>query len=124
MTKDNNLLGTIDLTGIPPVPRGVLKIDVTFDLDAHGIQNVSAKDNRSGRSNNIVIKNDKDRLSQAETDRMLNEAEQYKKDDERQSGKIAVKNQLESYVFGVKQALVSSLFEYQHNNIKIIADII
>jgi len=105
MTKDNNLLGTFDLTGIPPAPRGVPKIDVTFDLDANGILNVSAKDNSSGRSKNIVIKNDKGRLSQAEIDRMLSEAEQYKEEDERQKVRIAAKNQLESYVFSVKQAL-------------------
>ncbi|VVC26131.1 Heat shock protein 70kD, C-terminal domain,Heat shock protein 70kD, peptide-binding domain,Heat shock [Cinara cedri] len=105
MTKDNNLLGTFDLTGIPPAPRGVPKIDVTFDLDANGILNVSAKENSSGRSKNIVIKNDKGRLSQAEIDRMLSEAERYKEEDERQKVKIAAKNQLESYVFGVKQAL-------------------
>lgn len=105
MTKDNNLLGTFDLTGIPPAPRGVPKIDVTFDLDANGILNVSAKDNSSGRSQNIVIKNDKGRLSQAEIDRMLSEAERYKEEDDRQKEKIAAKNQLESYVFGVKQAL-------------------
>ncbi|XP_025405778.1 heat shock protein 70 A1-like [Sipha flava] len=105
MTKDNNLLGTFDLTGIPPAPRGVPKIDVTFDMDANGILNVSAKDNSSGRSKNIVIKNDKGRLSQAEIDRMLSEAERYKEEDERQKEKIAAKNQLESYVFNVKQAL-------------------
>ncbi|XP_027840464.2 heat shock protein 70 A1-like [Aphis gossypii] len=108
MTKDNNLLGTFDLTGIPPAPRGVPKIEVTFDLDANGILNVSAKDNSSGRSKNIVIKNDKGRLSQAEIDRMLSEAERYKDEDERQKAKIAAKNQLESYVFGVKQALDES----------------
>ncbi|XP_015378435.1 PREDICTED: heat shock protein 70 B2-like, partial [Diuraphis noxia] len=105
MTKDNNLLGTFDLTGIPPAPRGVPKIEVTFDMDANGILNVSAKENSSGRSKNIVIKNDKGRLSQAEIDRMLSEAEQYREEDERQKAKIAAKNQLESYVFGVKQAL-------------------
>ncbi|KAL4122672.1 hypothetical protein QTP88_014966 [Uroleucon formosanum] len=105
MTKDNNLLGTFDLTGIPPAPRGVPKIEVTFDMDANGILNVSAKDNSSGRSKNIVIKNDKGRLSQAEIDRMLSDAERYKEEDERQKAKIAAKNQLESYVFGVKQAL-------------------
>ncbi|KAL4149298.1 hypothetical protein QTP88_003283 [Uroleucon formosanum] len=105
MTKDNNLLGTFDLTGIPPAPRGTPKIEVTFDMDANGILNVSAKDNSSGRSKNIVIKNDKGRLSQAEIDRMLSEAERYKEEDERQKVKIAAKNQLESYVYGVKQAL-------------------
>ncbi|VVC24569.1 Heat shock protein 70kD, C-terminal domain,Heat shock protein 70kD, peptide-binding domain,Heat shock [Cinara cedri] len=105
MTKDNNLLRTFDLTGIPPAPRGVPKIDVTFDLDAYGILNILAKDNSSGRSKNIVVKNDKGRLSQAEIDRMLSEAERYEEEDERQQFKIAAKNQLESYVFGVKQAL-------------------
>ncbi|XP_038219284.1 heat shock protein 68-like [Zerene cesonia] len=105
MTKDNNLLGTFDLTGIPPAPRGVPKIDVTFDLDANGILNVSAKENSTGRSKNIVIKNDKGRLSQAEIDRMLAEAERYKEEDEKQRQRVAARNQLESYVFSVRQAL-------------------
>lgn len=105
MTKDNNLLGRFDLTGIPPAPRGVPKIDVTFDLDANGILNVSAKENSTGRSKNIVIKNDKGRLSQAEIDRMLAEAERYREEDERQRERVAARNQLETYVFGVKQAL-------------------
>nr|AGR84223.1 heat shock protein 70-2 [Melitaea cinxia] len=105
MTKDNNLLGRFDLTGIPPAPRGVPKIDVTFDLDANGILNVSAKENSTGRSKNIVIKNDKGRLSQAEIDRMLAEAEQYKEEDNRQRDRVSARNQLESYVFNVKQAL-------------------
>ncbi|OWR51028.1 HSP70 protein [Danaus plexippus plexippus] len=99
MTKDNNLLGTFDLTGIPPAPRGVPKIDVTFDLDANGILNVSAKENSTGRSKNIVIKNDKGRLSQSEIERMLAEAERYKEEDERQRQRVAARNQLESYVW-------------------------
>ncbi|CAH2061057.1 unnamed protein product, partial [Iphiclides podalirius] len=105
MTKDNNLLGTFDLTGIPPAPRGVPKIDVTFDMDANGILNVSAKENSTGRSKNIVIKNDRGRLSQAEIDRMLAEAERYKEEDERQRQRVAARNQLEAYVFSVKQAV-------------------
>nr|XP_049705442.1 major heat shock 70 kDa protein Ba-like [Helicoverpa armigera] len=105
MTKDNNLLGTFDLTGIPPAPRGVPKIDVTFDLDANGILNVSAKENSTGRSKNIVIKNDKGRLSQAEIERMLAEAERYKEQDEQQRQRVAARNQLEAYVFSVRQAL-------------------
>ncbi|CAG9784852.1 unnamed protein product [Diatraea saccharalis] len=105
MTKDNNLLGRFDLTGIPPAPRGVPKIDVTFNLDANGILNVSAKENSTGREKNIVIKNDKGRLSQAEIDRMLSEAEQYKEEDERQRQRVAARNQLESYAFNVRQAL-------------------
>ncbi|XP_049866370.1 heat shock protein 68-like [Pectinophora gossypiella] len=105
MTKDNNLLGRFDLTGIPPAPRGVPKVDVTFDLDANGILNVSAKENSTGRSKNIVIKNDKGRLSQAEIDRMVSEAEKYKEEDDRQRERVSARNQLETYIFNVKQAL-------------------
>ncbi|CAH2217431.1 jg22857, partial [Pararge aegeria aegeria] len=105
LTKDNNSLGKFDLTGIPPAPRGIPKIDVTFDLDANGILNVSAKENSTGRSKNIVIKNDKGRLSQAEIDRMLAEAERYKEEDGRQRERVTARNHLETYIFGVKQAL-------------------
>ncbi|XP_066254198.1 major heat shock 70 kDa protein Ab-like [Euwallacea similis] len=105
MTKDNNLLGTFDLTGIPPAPRGVPKIEVTFDLDANGILNVSAKDTSSGKEKNITIKNDKGRLSQADIDRMLSEAERYKDEDEKQKEKVASRNSLEAYVFQLKQAV-------------------
>lgn len=105
MTKDNNMLGRFDLTGIPPAPRGVPKIDVTFDIDANGILNVSAKENGTGRSKNIVIKNDKGRLSQAEIDRMVAEAERYKEEDDRQRERVAARNQLETYIFNVKQAV-------------------
>ncbi|GAB0097664.1 Major heat shock 70 kDa protein Ab [Sergentomyia squamirostris] len=105
MTKDNNLLGTFNLTGIPPAPRGVPKIEVTFDLNADGILNVSAKDNSTGRSENIVITNDKGRLSKAEIDRMLSEAEKYRDEDDKQRQKISARNALESYVFSCKQAV-------------------
>nr|CAI44197.1 putative heat shock protein 70 [Bactrocera oleae] len=105
MTKDNNRLGTFDLSGIPPAPRGVPQIEVTFDLDANGILNVSAKELSSRNAKNITIKNDKGRLSQEDIDRMVNEAERYAEEDERQRNKIAARNNLESYVFGVKQAL-------------------
>ena len=105
MTKDNNRLGTFDLSGIPPAPRGVPQIEVTFDLDANGILNVSAKEMSSGNAKNITIKNDKGRLSQAEIDRMVNEAERFAEEDEKQKQKISARNNLESYVFGVKQAL-------------------
>ncbi|XP_060533426.1 heat shock protein 70 A1-like [Cylas formicarius] len=105
MTKDNNLLGTFDLTGIPPAPRGVPKVEVTFDLDANGILNVSAKDTSSGNSRNITIKNDKGRLSQQDIDRMLSEAEMYKEEDEKQKLKVSARNQLEAYIFQLKQAV-------------------
>lgn len=103
MTKDNNLLGKFELTGIPPAPRGVPKIEVTFDMDANGILQVSAKDNSTGKQEKITIKNDKGRLSKAEIDRMLSEAEKYKDEDEKQKQKIAARNQLEGYIFGCKQ---------------------
>uniref|UniRef100_A0A1B6KWH5 Uncharacterized protein n=1 Tax=Graphocephala atropunctata TaxID=36148 RepID=A0A1B6KWH5_9HEMI len=105
MTRDNNMLGTFDLSGIPPAPRGVPKIDVTFDIDANGIMNVSAKDNSSGRSKNIIIKNDKGRLSKAEIEKMLSDAETYKEDDNKQRERVSGRNRLESYTFSVKQAL-------------------
>ncbi|XP_075236526.1 heat shock protein 68-like [Lycorma delicatula] len=105
MTKDNNLLGTFNLTGIPPAPRGVPQINVTFDIDANGILNVSAKDSSTGRTKNIVIKNDKGRLSKEEIDRMLHQAEQYKDEDNIQREKVASRHSLESYLFSVKQAL-------------------
>jgi len=104
MTKDNNLLGTFDLTGIPPAPRGVPKIEVTFDLDANGILNVSAKDTSSGNEKNIVIKNDKGRLSQKEIDKMLADAEKYKSEDAEHRERIEARNKLEGYVFQAKQA--------------------
>lgn len=105
MTKDNNLLGTFDLTGIPPAPRGVPKIEVTFDMDANGILNVSAREISTGKSKNIVIQNDKGRLSKEEIDRMVNDAEKYKAEDEKQKLRVTARNQLETYVYGVKQAL-------------------
>jgi len=108
LTKDNNLLGTFELTGIPPAPRGVPKIEVTFDMDANGILNVSAKEMSTGKVKNITIKNDKGRLSQADIDRMLAEAERYKEEDDRQKEKISARNNLESYTFNVKQAVDES----------------
>ncbi|GLH13660.1 Heat shock 70 kDa protein cognate 2 [Gryllus bimaculatus] len=106
MTRDNNLLGTFNLTGIPPAPRGVPKIEVTFDLDANGILNVSAKDSSTGKSERITIQNDKGRLSKDEIDRMLSEAERYRAEDEKQRERVAARNQLESYTFSVKQKTV------------------
>ncbi|KAH8381880.1 hypothetical protein KR009_000704 [Drosophila setifemur] len=105
MTKDNNALGTFDLSGIPPAPRGVPQIEVTFDMDANGILNVTAKEMSTGKAKNITIKNDKGRLSQADIDRMVSEAEKYADEDEKQRQRISSRNSLESYVFNVKQAV-------------------
>jgi L1 cell adhesion molecule like protein len=78
MTKDNHLLGKFDLSGIPPAPRGVPQIEVTFDVDANGILNVSAVDKSTGKQNKITITNEKGRLSKEEIEKMVNEAEMYK----------------------------------------------
>lgn len=102
MVKDNNLLGRFELTGIPPAPRGVPKIEVSYDIDANGIVNVSAKDQSTGKTNAITITNDTGRLSKGEIDRMVADAEKYKKEDEMQREKIAARNSLESYVYSVK----------------------
>ena len=108
MTKDNHLLGRFELSGIPPAPRGVPQIEVTFDLDANGILQVSAQDKSTGKSQSIRITNDKGRLSKEEIERMLNEAKQYEKEDAEQREKIASRNSLESYVYSVKQAADSA----------------
>merc|ERR1711886_10215 len=88
MTKDNNLLGKFHLDGIPPAPRGVPQVEVTFDIDANGILNVSAQDKSTGKSNQITITNEKGRLSQSEIDRMVAEAEKFKAEDETNRQKI------------------------------------
>jgi len=104
-TKDNNLLGKFELTGIPPAPRGVPQIEVTFDLDANGILNVSAIDKTTGRSNKITITNDKGRLSKEDIERMVNEAERYKKEDEDAAARISSNNSLESYAYNLRNTL-------------------
>ncbi|VEL23163.1 unnamed protein product [Protopolystoma xenopodis] len=103
MTKDNNLLGKFELSGIPPAPRGVPQIEVTFDIDANGILNVSAVDKSTGKSNTITITNDKGRLSKEEIDRMVTDADRYKADDEKQRERVSAKNALEGYAYSMKQ---------------------
>ncbi|KAF7845929.1 hypothetical protein BT93_L0007 [Corymbia citriodora subsp. variegata] len=98
-------MGKFELTGIPPAPRGVPQIEVTFDLDANGIMNVSALEKGTGKSNKIVITNDKGRLSKEEIERMLSEAEKYKAEDEAETGRIQAKNGLESYAYSLKNTL-------------------
>ncbi|XP_071479861.1 heat shock 70 kDa protein IV-like [Diadema antillarum] len=105
LTKDNNLLGEFVLRGIPPAPRGVADIKVTFDVDANGIMNVTAKDQSTGRSNKITITNDSGRLSKEDIDRMVNDAEKFKAEDELHRQRIRARNKLESYAFSVKSAV-------------------
>ena len=105
MTRDNTSLGTFQLEGIPPMPRGVPQVEVVFDLDANGILNVSATEKSSGKSNKITIKNDKGRLSAEEIERMVNEAETYKEEDKKIMERIESKNKLEGYLYQVKSSL-------------------
>ncbi len=109
-TRDNNLLGTFDLTGIPPAPRGVPQIEVTFDVNADGIMNVSAQDKSTGNVKKITIKNEKGRLSQADIDKMVADAEKFKAQDEEVRKKVEAKNALEGYCFGVRNSLSNEQF--------------
>ena len=98
MTKDNNLLGKFELTGIPPAPRGVPQIEVTFDIDANGILNVSACDKSTGKENKITITNDKGRLSKEDIERMVNEAEKYKEEDKAAQERVQAKVKTENNI--------------------------
>jgi len=105
MTRDNHLLGKFDLSGIPPAPRGTPQIEVTFDVDANGILNVSAVEKGSGKSQKITITNDKGRLSKEDIEKMVNEAEAFEDEDEKQKERISSKNNLESFIFNMKSSL-------------------
>ena len=103
--QDNHLLGKFDLGGIPAAPRGVPQINVAFDIDANGILNVTAEDKASGNSQKIVITNDKGRLSKDDIQRMVNDAEKYKDEDDKYRMKVEAINNFEANVFGVKSTL-------------------
>lgn len=109
-TKDNNLLGKFELSGIPPAPRGVPQIEVTFDLDANSILSVNAADKTSGKSEKITITNDKGRLSKEDIERMVSEAEKYKAEDEEATARISAKNGLESYAYNLRNSLNEEQF--------------
>ena len=109
MSKDNNLLGKFELTGIPPAPRGVPQIEVTFALDANGILKVSATDKGTGKSESITITNDKGRLSQEEIERMVEEAEQFASEDAAVKAKIEARNKLENYAHSLKNQVNGDL---------------
>ncbi|TYH23984.1 hypothetical protein ES288_A03G055400v1 [Gossypium darwinii] len=104
-TRDNNLLGKFELSGIPPAPRGVPQITVCFDIDANGILNVSAEDKTTGQKNKITITNDKGRLSKEEIEKMVQEAEKYKSEDEEHKKKVEAKNALENYAYNMRNTV-------------------
>merc|ERR1719218_134464 len=105
MTRDNNILGKFQLDGIPPAPRGVPQIEVSFDIDANGILNVNAEDKTTGKSNKITITNDKGRLSKSDIERMVREAEQFKEEDNRNRERIEARNTLENYAYSLKNSM-------------------
>jgi len=105
MTKDNNLLGKFSLDGIPPMPRGVPQVEVTFDIDANGILNVSAVEKSTGKEQKITITNDKGRMSAEEIERLVQEAERYKSQDEANRARVEAKNSLENYAFQMRNTM-------------------
>jgi L1 cell adhesion molecule like protein len=110
MCKDNNKLGKFDLTGIPPMPRGQPKIKVTMELDANGILSVTAVEESTGKKNNIVISNDKGRLTKDDIERMVKEAEEFKKQDEEAKSRVEAKNKLENYAYSIKNTISDAKF--------------
>merc|ERR1712185_254450 len=105
MTKDNHQLGKFELTGIPPAPRGVPQIEVTFEIDANGILQVSAADKGTGKAEKITITADKGRLSAEDIERMVREAEEFADEDKKVQGRITARNGLESYLYNLKNTL-------------------
>ncbi|CDF32645.1 Heat Shock Protein 70, HSP70 [Chondrus crispus] len=104
-TKDNNILGKFELSGIPPAPRGVPQIEVTFDIDANGILNVGAEDKSTGKKNKITITNDKGRLTKEDIEKMVQDAEKYKAEDDAAKEKIEARNALENYCYTLRNTI-------------------
>merc|ERR1711878_38056 len=112
LTKDNNLLGKFELMGIPPAPRGVPQIEVTFDLDANGILSVAAKDKKNAtNSAKITIDSNKGRLSEEEINKIVQDAEKYKAEDEEKRKTIQAKNELENMVYQMRNTLDDAKFK-------------
>merc|ERR1712018_564160 len=105
MTQHNHRLGQFNLTGIPPAPCGTPQVEVTFDVDANGILNVSAVEKAGGKSEKITITNENGRLTKEEIEKMVEESEKFKVEDNEQKEKIEAKNHLESYCFNIKSTL-------------------
>ena len=121
MTRDNNLLGKFELDGITPMPRGMPQIEVSFDIDANGILNVSAVEKSTGKAQNITIKNDRGRMSQEEIERLVKEAEMYKAQDDAMQAKINSKNALDNYIYSAKSS-TSTLDETSKKKVQDILD--
>ena len=122
MTKDNNLLGTFQLDGIPPAPRGVPKIEVSFDIDANGIMNIEAVDKGSGNKKNITITNDSGRLNPDDIEKMVKEAEKYKKEDDELREKVEKKNEYEDILFQTKATVEKVSDKISEDEKKMIID--
>lgn len=105
MTKDNHLLGKFDLNGIPPAPRGVPQIEVTFEIDVNGILRVSAEDKGTGKKEKITISNDQNRLSPEDIERMVNDAEKFADEDKKVKDQVDAKNEFESYAYSLKNQI-------------------
>ena len=111
MTRSNNLLGEFELSGIPPMPRGTPKIIVKLDIDVNGIMNVTANEESTGKSKNIVIKNDKNRHSKEDIDRMMKDAERWAEEDTKLRERIESRNNLESYLYSVRNSTNTEEFK-------------
>jgi L1 cell adhesion molecule like protein len=106
-TRDCNLLGKFDLHGLPPMPRGVPQIEITYEVDVNGILHVKASEKSSGKSEKIKIENDSNRLSKEQIDKMLNDAEKFKEEDEKAQKRITARNNLENYVYNIKSTVLN-----------------
>jgi len=102
MTKDNHLLGKFDLQNIPPAPRGVPQVEVTFEIDVNGVLRVSAEDKGAGSKESITISNDQNRLTPEDIERMVADAEKFADEDKAMAEKVAARNELEGYLYGLK----------------------
>jgi L1 cell adhesion molecule like protein len=111
LTKDNNRLGKFDLTGIPPMPRGIPQIEVTFDLDTNGILNVGAEEKQGGRKNKITITNDMGRLTKSQIEKMVADAERYKQEDNAHADRVKAKNSLENYIYSLRNTINDEKFK-------------
>jgi L1 cell adhesion molecule like protein len=123
-TKDNRLLGEFELSGIPPAPRGVPQIEVSFDIDANGILNVSALDKGTGKSQKITITNETGRMTKEQIEEMIKEAEKYKDEDEKQKQRVEAKNSLENYLFNMKNTMNDTNTKIDDADKKTILDIV